>query len=174
MTGGQLLGMLIARDLAGRFDPRSNEAPSKDSVQIHVYWDASGREARSAVTANFDIVMQHRMEWIGVTGVTDSLALDPVFSGSTEETGIPRTLREEVATALEDSRWDFRTVRGIAGELAVSEDAVLHVLNDHPEIVRWVPATNTQGEQLLVDAARPVTRKERLLSLRAGLTKSYT
>lgn len=169
MTEGLTLGVLIARDIGRSYDPQSNVTES-DRHLIQVYWDATGQAARSTVSENFNVLLQHPVAWIGAH---ESLALDPVFVGSTEETANPRRpLLAKVAAALKDPRWDFRTVRGIAREVNAPEEAVAEVLDDPPDVVRWVAATNENGEQLLTEASRPVTRREKYLMLRSALTKS--
>lgn len=79
---------------------------------------------------------------------------------------------EAVHAELGDAKWNFRTVRGLAARTGLSQESVQRYLEANPELVRWVPAFDDQGNVLLVDAARPVSTRERLIHLRAYLTKT--
>jgi hypothetical protein len=83
------------------------------------------------------------------------------------------SLVERVTKELNEPAWDFRTVSGLARSLGETPEAIEAVLDENPQLVRWVAATDTEGEQLLVSPARPVTREERYLVLRSALTKSF-
>jgi len=74
---------------------------------------------------------------------------------------------EQFIEALNNPKWEFRTIEGLAEDLDVSPEAVESILDDYPELVRWLPATDSEGRRLLVSARRPMTWKERLLRLGA-------
>jgi hypothetical protein len=77
-----------------------------------------------------------------------------------------------VGQELADPRWDFRTIPGIATSLGWSEQEVEDALDAQPEIVRWIPARDDEGHQLMTSAEREVTGRERIMRLRAFLAKS--
>lgn len=79
---------------------------------------------------------------------------------------------EDVRAELDDPQWDFRTVKGLAFALGVTAGQVERVLDSNPKIVRWVPATADDGQMLLVSATRPISRRERLIRIKAALTKA--
>jgi hypothetical protein len=78
---------------------------------------------------------------------------------------------ERLVEALNDPRWEFRTVEGLAEDLGVEPAAVEAKLDAFPEVARWLPATDDQGRKLLVAARRTPTWKERLLRARAYAAK---
>jgi hypothetical protein len=84
-----------------------------------------------------------------------------------------KSLVERVSDELANPEWDFRTVNGLARALGQTPAAIEQVLDENPDLVRWVGATNEHGEQLLVRRSQPVTRRERLLALRSALAKSF-
>ena len=64
--------------------------------------------------------------------------------------------------AIEDPRWEFRSVEGLAGELGVSTEAVEQMLHGHPEIARKSALTDKQGRHLYAPRDRSPTIRERL------------
>lgn len=79
---------------------------------------------------------------------------------------------DAIRKELADPKWDFRTVDGVASSIGTSPEAVEAVLDRHPDLVRWVPATDDEGRLLLTSASRPISRRERLIRIKAALTKS--
>jgi len=45
------------------------------------------------------------------------------------------------------------------------------IFDEYPELVRWLPARDEEGERLLVSSRRRVSSKERLIRLRAYAAK---
>lgn len=74
---------------------------------------------------------------------------------------------------LADEQWTFRTVPGLAGALHVSPAAVERVLDEHEDLVRWIPARKN-GQQMFVDRRRKRTKRELLITLRAYMAKEIT
>jgi hypothetical protein len=81
-------------------------------------------------------------------------------------------LLERLKEELDDRQWDFRTPEGLAEALGVDRRAVLSVLRADSKLVRWVPARDRRGRELLIAAWRPVSVREWLLRLRASLAFS--
>ncbi len=77
-----------------------------------------------------------------------------------------------VAAALEDPRWDFRTVAGIAREIGASREVVEKMLDDDQRgLARLSVMRNGAGERLYAPRARPPTRRERWERLRWVLAR---
>jgi hypothetical protein len=81
------------------------------------------------------------------------------------------SLVEQVAVALADNRWRYRTARGIAEELGVPEGAVEDALLKHPDIARRSKLRSRSGEQAWRAASRPTTAAELLASFRRLLAR---
>jgi dihydroorotate dehydrogenase len=71
-----------------------------------------------------------------------------------------------VSAALADSRWDFRTVDGIARDLRVSTEAVGRLMRAHPDIARRSAMTGRDGRALYTSPTKPVSLRERLERVR--------
>jgi len=81
-------------------------------------------------------------------------------------------LSDRVHAILESPEWEFHTISGLASRAHASDGSIKIYLEHHPELIRWVPALTRRGHQLLRSADKPVTRQERILRIRAYLTKS--
>ena len=79
-----------------------------------------------------------------------------------------------VIEALDDDRFDFRTVQGLSEALGVSEEAVQRILDDHEDLVRVSAAPGRNGEALYTLRARPVTARESLAVAQTALEKSVS
>lgn len=78
---------------------------------------------------------------------------------------------EQVLQALQDPRWDFRTVGGIARQTGLPEDCVLEVLVGNPALVRESDAVDTSGQRLFTPRSRKVGLRERLAAARTIVAK---
>jgi hypothetical protein len=99
--------------------------------------------------------------------------LTPIASpaqGAAQEA--PSLRLENLADALNDDRYEFRTVESLAEELSVPVDVVREKLDAYPELVRWLPLHDAQGRQLLASRRRAVSWRERLLRVRAYAAKN--
>jgi len=74
-----------------------------------------------------------------------------------------------VEEALEDTRWDFRTIEGLAADLEVEPNAVREIFQSHPEIVRKSVLTDRHGRHLYTAHGRPLKLAERLERFRSVL-----
>jgi hypothetical protein len=74
-----------------------------------------------------------------------------------------------VVSALENPRWDFRTLAGISKETGLSESEVRDILESNPGIVRKSHAADKSGRPLFASASRPVRWKERLAAWQSAL-----
>jgi hypothetical protein len=75
----------------------------------------------------------------------------------------------KVITAVEGSRWDFRTIEGVAKATGFSEDMVKSILESNVAILRRSNATDRQGRALFTSASRPVRWRERLAAWQGAL-----
>jgi hypothetical protein len=71
--------------------------------------------------------------------------------------------------ALEDPRWDFRTIEGLASDLALPSEAVAEVLRAFPKIARKSILTDHEGRNLYTASNRPLKLRERFERLRSVL-----
>ena len=80
-------------------------------------------------------------------------------------------------SALDDPRWEFRTVEGIADEMGLQPEQVGQLLKAYPDVGRKSPLRSRDGRELYTGRRRPSTleRLERirgLLARGAGFAKS--
>jgi hypothetical protein len=78
---------------------------------------------------------------------------------------------KRLSVELADPKWNFRTIPGLADSLGLSTAAIGRYLDDHPALVRWVPKLDEAGNMLIIDAKRPVTWRERVMTAHAILAK---
>lgn len=81
---------------------------------------------------------------------------------------------ERVLRALEDPRWDFRTISGIARDAQLSEDEVARALAELGDQVRRSDVPGPSGREIFTLKSRPTTTLETLARLRNFLAKSST
>lgn len=74
---------------------------------------------------------------------------------------------------LEDPQWNFRTVPGLASSLGIPEREVKALLERYSRLVRWMPASDDQGNQLLIGSFRRTTIREAYIRVRAYMAHSY-
>jgi hypothetical protein len=73
--------------------------------------------------------------------------------------------------ALEDPKWDFRTVDGIARELGISPDRAREMLEHSPALARKSVMTDRQGRELFTARGRRPGMRERLEQIRWVLAR---
>lgn len=76
---------------------------------------------------------------------------------------------EQLQEVLEDPRWEFRTLEGIAQDLALQPEDVAEILADHPEMVRQSILTDHEGQDLYTARSRRPTVRERIERFRSVL-----
>ena len=76
----------------------------------------------------------------------------------------------QVYSALADSKWDFRTVKGIAEETGLEQERVDRLLEEHQSEIRWTVSRN-RG-MLYTLKSRPVKLREYLADLQMFASKS--
>lgn len=81
---------------------------------------------------------------------------------------------ERVLRALQDPRWDFRTIPGIAREANLTEDEVAQALAELGEQIRRSDVPDPSGRALFTLKSRPMPALESLARLRNFLAKSST
>jgi hypothetical protein len=81
-------------------------------------------------------------------------------------------IEQRVIEALEDPRWDFRTVSGLAKSTDLPEHVVRDVLNRYPRFVRRLPIPDSQGRELYRPVSRGASLREWYATTRAFITKS--
>jgi hypothetical protein len=84
---------------------------------------------------------------------------------------VQRPSLEELISELNNPTWEFRTAEGIAEALGTEASEIEAIFDKYPELVRWLPARDEQGRQLLVSKRRSPSWKERHLRLRAYAAK---
>jgi hypothetical protein len=78
----------------------------------------------------------------------------------------PKVDLTAIEAAVDDPRWEFRTVEGIAEDLGLPADEVARTLDQHPEIARKSVLTDRSGRELYAAPTRRPTLRERLEQLR--------
>jgi hypothetical protein len=78
-----------------------------------------------------------------------------------------------IVEALDDDRFDFRTVQGLSEALDFPEDLVQEVL-DESDLVRISPVPGPNGEALYALRSQPVTTREKLALARVSVEKSVS
>jgi hypothetical protein len=78
----------------------------------------------------------------------------------------------KVMESLEDPRWDFRTVSGLATSTGLSERVVRDVLNRYPQFIRRSPIPDSQGRELYTLVSKGGGLREWYAKTRAFITKS--
>lgn len=77
-----------------------------------------------------------------------------------------------VLQALNDPKWDFRTVDGICRSTGLAREVVVDVVSSNPASVRPSLVPSPDGRTLYTSADKSVTIRERLALARLMLTKS--
>lgn len=91
---------------------------------------------------------------------------------STWRDTISDTNERKVIEALEDPRWDFRTVAGLAKSTNLVEHVVRDVLNRYPQFVRQSPVPDSQGHELYTLVSKGRGLREWYATTRAFITKT--
>ena len=76
--------------------------------------------------------------------------------------------------ALEDSRWEWRTVPALSKASGLSEDDVRRVLQSHPGLVRRSILTSVAGDELFTLQERHFQRQSLAEKIRNSLSSSST
>ena len=77
-----------------------------------------------------------------------------------------------VFEALEDPRWDFRTVEGLSKTMGLSETTVRNVLASYPRFIRQSPIPDSEGRELFTLISKGSGLREWYRTTRAFITKS--
>jgi len=91
---------------------------------------------------------------------------------STWQTIVSDPIERQVFQALDDPRWDFRTVEGLAKSADLPEQIVCDVLNRYPQLVRRSPVPDAQGRELYTLVSKGGGFREWYATTRAFITKS--
>ena len=78
----------------------------------------------------------------------------------------------KVFEALEDSRWDFRTIRGLSASSGLPEERVRQVVMKYPNLVRQSSVLDRDGRELYTLASKGSSLREWLSTTRAYLSKT--
>jgi dihydroorotate dehydrogenase len=76
-----------------------------------------------------------------------------------------------VEAAVEDPRWRYRTIDGIARQLLLGRDRVQHILDEHPEIARKSVMYDREGRELYTAPRGPRGFREQFERLRLLLAR---
>jgi hypothetical protein len=74
--------------------------------------------------------------------------------------------------ALDDGRYDFRTVEGIAQDTGLPEETIKEVIEKNPKHIRKCLLPDEKGRELYTLAARRMKAREYIALARAFLAKS--
>jgi hypothetical protein len=88
-----------------------------------------------------------------------------------DEARLTSSLPAEIAAALSDRKWRFRTAKGIADELGSDSVSVEAILQARPDIARQSPLRSPNGEKVWTAAAERKTLSEKLARLRQLLIR---
>lgn len=115
-------------------------------------------------------------QMVRTNGVMESRSKSLEFSVTTQERQPTRAEtapapplgvdESRVAAAVADTRWDFRTVEGLAGDLELAPEAVRRILDERPDIARKSAMTDRHGRELYAAPGRPVSMRERVERMR--------
>lgn len=72
---------------------------------------------------------------------------------------------ELVKKSLQNSKWDFRTLEGIARETKLPKEEISKLLYENKNLFRESLAPNSKGERLFTLKSRPVKFREKIASL---------
>jgi len=76
-----------------------------------------------------------------------------------------------VLEAVEDEKWDFRSVDGISRETQIPPSTVKEILESHKNLFRKSDAPDRKGRILYTIRSRPVKSRERLAFIRLIFSK---
>jgi hypothetical protein len=164
---GEGTTMRLYLDAAGLFDEVAN--PRRETIDNYTYRLFSRRVAEQRR------VLQRRL----ASTYADALLPMRTLLTRIAEHDVPspplatRPSLERFVDELNDPQWEFRTIEGLADELGTTPDVVEELTEAYPELVRWLPAHDEDGRQLLVASRRRATAKERYLRFRAYVSKTY-
>ena len=77
-----------------------------------------------------------------------------------------------VVATLEDARWDFRTLEGIAKDTGLTKERIQQILESHAEIVRKSAIPDRLGRELYTLRSRPMKGRELFALVRTFVSKS--
>jgi len=77
----------------------------------------------------------------------------------------------QLQAALDDPRWDFRTIDGLAAELGVQPDLIVELLARHGNIARKSILRSSDGRELYAGRTRRPTVREKLERIRSLLAQ---
>lgn len=111
-----------------------------------------------ALTDRIDSTLEANQHWVEANPVANNPRLSSARASRKEAR---RFLEHQVAAALSDRRWKFRTAEGIAREIDVPIAVVRKILDSKTDIARraLVPVAESP---LYTHASRPVSLRERL------------
>jgi len=79
----------------------------------------------------------------------------------------------KVRQALENPRWDFRTVDGLVEDTGFSREEVQALLESHSAEIRKANVPDSKGRILYTLATKPMGVREILANTRAFITKTF-
>lgn len=81
-------------------------------------------------------------------------------------------VEREIFEALDDPRWDFRTIAGLSKGTGVPESTVRDVLDRYPQFIRQSPVPDLEGRALYTLVSKRGGLREWYSTTRAFITKS--
>jgi hypothetical protein len=77
-----------------------------------------------------------------------------------------------VFQALDDPKWDFRTVSGITRTTSIPEENVREIIARYPDLIRKSAVPDHRGQELYTLRSRPISATESAAMMRAFLAKT--
>ncbi len=81
-------------------------------------------------------------------------------------------LERKVFEALDDPRWDFRTIPGLSKSTGVPESDVKRILERYPQLIRRSPVPDSEGRALYTLVSKGGGLREWYSKTRAFITKT--
>ena len=79
---------------------------------------------------------------------------------------------QQVFTALDDSKWDYRTIGGLVKSTGLSQDYVSDVISKYPNLIRKSLVPDRRGRELYQLVERKKTQWEFWKTIKTFITKS--
>lgn len=151
--------------------------------RFFAYWDSTiQRRSRGTHEGTAESLVAYADAWRMLAALLDteeqrlvervSAFTDPRSRTRAGEPARDESFKAALQLELADPKWDFRTMEGLGRALQQPPPVIEAYLLEHPDLVRWVPATDSEGRVLLIDARRHMSWRERAMHFRAALSKS--
>ena len=90
------------------------------------------------------------------------------------EDKISDTNERKVFEALENPRWDFRTIEGLSRSTRLSLEEIRKIVNKHLDVIQLMRFPDQKGRRLYALRGKSKKRLELLNALRVFISKSFS